>query len=231
MESFIDIMFSNMNGFEVVYTILASTFLAGYLMLLPYRMYTHVRGHLNRRARFRSAEHTLMALINHLPSLRDGLDRVARMNDEPLARLIEFFNVVSPWHDREIGGIIAELKETGNGQYDQVLESLTSLNHHIHACGRREYGWNRTKPGELVTLNTVWLGDIYGLWTKQASFWLSRKDEPKGGWSHYDPNQYFKVRNSYDVIADHVSRFMQDHADSMIEIMTAVSQTSLKRAA
>lgn len=42
---------------------------------------------------------------------------------------------------------------------------------------RDMYGVNRSKSGHMITANDVYLGDIYGIWTKTASFWLSNKSK------------------------------------------------------
>lgn len=42
---------------------------------------------------------------------------------------------------------------------------------------RDMYGVNRSKSGQMLTANDIYLGNIYGIWTKSTSFWLSNKSK------------------------------------------------------
>lgn len=42
---------------------------------------------------------------------------------------------------------------------------------------RDMYGVNRSKSGQILTANDIYLGNILGIWTKSASFWLSNKSK------------------------------------------------------
>ena len=53
----------------------------------------------------------------------------------------------------------------------QILKSFLKNN------SRDMYGVNRSKSGQMLTANDIYLGDICGLWTKSASFWLSNKSK------------------------------------------------------
>ncbi len=63
-----------------------------------------------------------------------------------------------------------------SGKLSSQIEALELLQVHFRNAGR--FGrFNRTIKGEEVTAEKVWLGDVLGLWTKPATYWLSKKSE------------------------------------------------------
>ncbi|TSC75385.1 MAG: hypothetical protein G01um101430_480, partial [Parcubacteria group bacterium Gr01-1014_30] len=102
-------------------------------------------------------------------------------------------------HDHGIGDLIAAFEEDNRGgEHNEVLEKLRALQKYFENAGRDEYGWNRTKPGETVTADRVFLGNIYGLFTHPVPFWQQKKDEKKGGWG-YSGMEHL---NAYDVVSE-----------------------------
>ncbi len=53
----------------------------------------------------------------------------------------------------------------------QIIKSFFKNNTHDN------YGVNRSKSGQKVTANDIYLGNTFGIWTKPASFWLSNKSK------------------------------------------------------
>lgn len=160
---------------------------------------------------FKRVDHLapLKAIYRDLFHLRGNLS-VGVMNSysNPLDRLVYFFDVVSKWHDRGIGEIIQGLEQAGP-RYAKFLESVKTLQAHFDNAGRNQFGWNRTEEGEKVTADKVFLGNIWGLWTKPVSFWKDLKDEPKGGWGH--SGEVWKTLNAYDVVCQQAADFMNSH--------------------
>jgi hypothetical protein len=159
-------------------------------------------------------ERKLAALMPELRQLRQALRRASESRD-PLTEIVYFFDTVSKWHDRGISDLIAAFEKVNYGQYDEVLKKLNTLQRHFVNAGRCEYGWNRTRRGETVTADKVFLGNIYGLFTHPVSFWKQRKDEKKGGWGYPGMENL----NAYDVVSRQAREFMTSHARSMIAII------------
>lgn len=166
-----------------------------------------------------SAEKLLAALMPALRELRANL-RSVEFSRDPLADIIRFFNFVSPWQDRGLRDVIAAFRDVNYGQYDDVLEKLKTLQLHFERAGRSKYGWNRTKPGETVTEDNVYLGNIFGLWTKTVRFWKERKNEPKGGWGFSGMEHL----NPYDVVSEQARKYMETHIGPMWELITGLDQ-------
>lgn len=99
--------------------------------------------------------------------------------------IIRLFQVISPLHDKcGFSQLLGKLRSKNFGQLDVPIKALELLQQCIHNSGRCEYGWNRTKPGEIVTPANVYLGDVFGIWTHSAEFWLqnqSRFENEKSG--------------------------------------------------
>lgn len=171
------------------------------------------------KAIFVKPERKLTAVKSELQQLRQALQRASETRD-PLTEIVHFFDAVSRWHDRGICDLIAAFEEVNYGQYSEVLEKLQTLQKHFENAGRCECGWNRTKRGETVTADRVFLGNIYGLFTHPVPFWKQRKDEKKGDWEGgWFDCEYTRQRNAYDVVSDQARQFMASHTGQMIAIL------------
>jgi hypothetical protein len=151
----------------------------------------------------------------------------AKMVLDPLSALVSFFNIVSPWHDRGIDDLRNAFVAIGGDEHKEILQKIEALQKHFRNAGRDKSGMNRTDPGEMVAPDKVFLGGIHGLFTRSIPEWEKGKNEPKGGWGHYDPNGYFAARNSYDVVSDKARQFMTSHIGPMKEILSSLIRTSL----
>jgi len=164
----------------------------------------------------------LVKIMPELNQLRGALEN-AVLGGDPLNRIVEFFDAVSKWHDRGLNDVIEVFEEVNYGQYDGVLENLRTLQLHFVRAGRNECGWNRTKYGETVTSDKVFLGDICGLFTHPVSFWATRKDEEKGGWGFF--SMLNSSLNPYDVVSIQAQDFIVSHAPYMIDAINALVAT------
>ena len=157
----------------------------------------------------------ILAVVGpELKQLRQALQYASESRD-PLTEIVHFFDTVSRWHDRGIGDLIAAFEEVNYGPYDEVLEKLRALQKYFENAGRDEYGWNRTKCGETVTADKVFLGNIYGLFTHPVPFWKQRKDEKKGGWGFSGMEHL----NAYDVVSQQARQFITSHTGPMVAIL------------
>jgi hypothetical protein len=76
---------------------------------------------------------------------------------------------------------------------------------------RDMYGVNRSKSGQMLTANDIYLGNIDGIWTKNASFWLSNK-------SKYE-------QEKMEVISKSVWSVINEQADDILKKRIQVFQT------
>ncbi len=74
-------------------------------------------------------------------------------------------------------------------KYENILKLLNLMSNTLNNAGRCEHGYNRTKKGEEVTLDKIYLGDVFGIWTNKASFWLAREEEMKNQGSGAIPTE------------------------------------------
>lgn len=128
------------------------------------------------KAFFAKPGRKLSAVMPELHQLREVLSRISQSRD-PFTEIVPFFNTVSVWHDRGIDDLIVAFEEVNDGQYDEVLRKLRTLQRHFENAGRCRYGINRTKRGERVSADKLFLGGIYGTFTHPVSFWIQRKHE------------------------------------------------------
>lgn len=175
------------------------------------------------KAIFTKPERKLAVVKPELQQLRQALQRASESRD-PLTEIVHFFDNLSRWHDRGIGDLIAAFEEVNYGQYDEVLKKLRTLQKHFENAGRDEYGWNRTKRGETVTADKVFLGNIYGLFTHPVPFWQQRRDEPKDQWEGITWagaawGDSLKGMNAYDVVSQQAREFMASHIGPMVAIL------------
>lgn len=142
--------------------------------------------------------------------------------DDGLVAIVPFFDFLSLYHDRvgELTDLIDYLQQFDRRPgVKQLINELKTLKSYVCSTGRDDYGWNRTKPGEVVTEDKVFLGDIFGLFTHPVSFWRTREDEPKDAWKGglWDGYSEVKGKNSYDVVSAQARRFMSINAPKIRE--------------
>lgn len=160
---------------------------------------------------FANPEKKFITLKDEFQELRAVLEQVQE-SDDSCIEIVDFFDSVSKWHDRGVEDFINAFDRVNYGQYDEVLKNLQILQSHFVKAGRTEFGWNRTRHGETVTADKVFLGNIYGLATLPVSSLKGQKDCPKGGWGY--PNM--EHLNSYDVCNNQAADFIDSHTVPMI---------------
>lgn len=121
-------------------------------------------------------EERLINLKKHIEELG-----VCPPNKAAFYFLVDFFNVVS------------EFQDAGKLIWVPNAERFNAL---IENVGRDEFGMNRTKMGEEVTLDNVYLGNIFGLFTLTAREWVYCESKYEGFSERYlkedfpDPNDW-----------------------------------------
>ena len=146
------------------------------------------------------------------------------VSHDPLDALVCFFDESSRWEDRGLENMLTSVDARCRQRHDVFFRSLETLQGHIACAGRTRFGWNRTKVGEVVTPEQVFLGNVYGLFTKPVSFWKQRKGEEKGGWG-FPGMEYL---NAYDVVASQSTGFLMVHLDSMISSLSVIIEELLR---
>jgi len=136
-------------------------------------------------------------------------------SEDKLTAIVNFFGITSMWQDRGFSDLIKAFENVGTEEFNELAERLKILQTHIFSAGRVKYGWNRTLPYEVVTAEKIFLGDIFGLFTKTVDFWQALKDEEKGGWGY--PNM--EHLNSYDVVSNQAAKFMESHVPTITDIV------------
>ncbi|MFA4942461.1 MAG: hypothetical protein WC564_02380 [Patescibacteria group bacterium] len=125
---------------------------------------------------FFSSKKTIEKIQPQLQSLEVEINKIEAMENKVEA-IVKLFQVISPIQDT--GGFSQEIFElkshNSDGKLTAKIEALEVLQKHFHNAGRSKYGINRTDKGEEVTNEKVFLGNVFGLWTKTAAYWLSEK--------------------------------------------------------
>lgn len=127
------------------------------------------------KASFVSPKKDILAITDQLSTLKSEMERIQLIPNKVEA-IIELFRVISPLQDK--GGFsqtIFKLQEKNYGQISTAIDALETLQKHFQNAGRCDYGMNRTKKDEAITAANVWLGDVFGIWTKSADFWLKNQ--------------------------------------------------------
>lgn len=115
---------------------------------------------------------------------------------------VKFFNIIASFQDNN--AIDIDL-------FKDTTEEAQILAKHVHNAGRQEYGWVRAQRGEPVTLHNLYLGDIYGLWTKTAAFW---KEQPE--------------KDVQAIIQNQLSSFIKSHREPMMDLISKVLANNKK---
>jgi hypothetical protein len=169
------------------------------------------------KAFFSPAGNDLKRIQDDLIYLEKEMIEISKMENKVLG-IIRLFKVISPIQDK--GGFsqtIGKLQEKNVGDLDQIISALKVLQIHFERAGRCDSGINRTKVGEEITAEKVFLGDIYGIWTKTASYWLTNQEKCKQD-KHYDaskdkdnPISIWYLINDYQA-----GGFVKSHTDGIL---------------
>jgi hypothetical protein len=159
-------------------------------------------------------KHDLSQLQSGLRTLVEQLEDVLEIVEvDPLSALVQFFNITSVWHDRRLKIEIEHLvrARAKDKKHDSIILKLVTLDQQFVATGRDQYGWNRTKIGEIATDENVWIGNIYGMPTKPISYWRQLDpNEPADSW-------FETYKNPHGAVTAQARKFITNHIPVMIE--------------
>ena len=168
---------------------------------------------------FVSSKKTLKRVESKIRNLDKKISIIDAM-DNKVEAIVELFRVISPICDN--GGLDQEIKDLNkcnwNGKYSKKLEALMSLQSHFENAGRSPHGMNRTSKGEEVTADKVFLGNVFGLTTKPASYWQANKSKlekslrPDASKNPKNPISNWYLINNYQC-----GSFIESHTKSILE--------------
>lgn len=110
-----------------------------------------------------------------------------KRTDNDIERIVLLFQTMSPLHDLEkelfdevLPTLIRKRLFMSKSAFEKrrkLYDELIILRNCLRNMGRDYYGMNRTKSGEEVLYEHVYLGDVFGVWTKPAHYWLKNKEK------------------------------------------------------
>lgn len=125
---------------------------------------------------FFNSERVFANIQPKIQNLEEEIKKIDAMENK-IEAIVRLFQVISPIQDT--GGFSQEIfdlkKHNRNFKFNAKVKALEALQKHFYNSGRSEYGINRTTKGEDVTNEKVFLGDVNGLWTQTAAYWLNQK--------------------------------------------------------
>lgn len=166
----------------------------------------------------------LESIKNELSHLRTKLENIDRMENK-IDALIHLFQTVSFLQDKNtLKETILELKiKNSNGSFNKKIAALRAIVKHITNAGRDIYGMNRTKVGETVTAEKVFLGDIFGLWTKPAHYWLTSQEKLENEKMLVPEIDTQKPVSIWYIINDYqAGTFVQSHTQGLLKHLSVL---------
>ena len=102
----------------------------------------------------------------------------------------------------------------------KTLQNLIDIHKHAWEIGYRNpniapcaWGMFRCNSISELTLDTLYLGDIWGLWTNNGTFWNEHKDETMDGNGFgIDPN-----KKCYDLIMQQYRQHLRSNINSILD--------------
>lgn len=83
-------------------------------------------------------------------------------------------NFSSNWLDGgEIKRVMFKISKSSKSK--ALHNILAQLNKTVERAGERG-AFNRAQKGEELTLDKMYLGEVFGIWDKQASFWIDNRE-------------------------------------------------------
>lgn len=119
----------------------------------------------------------LISMVNNLNEIIKSINY-----DNCYDLVVKFFGITSllddNWDDVtqlplkgwKILGIKSKSRKDAEAEYSFFFEE-------IHKAGRNPYGINRTAPGEPVTKETLYFGDVWGIWTDTVAKFEKTEDD------------------------------------------------------
>jgi hypothetical protein len=163
-----------------------------------------------------------LKMEKELAPLRELEEKIKNIDamDNKVEAIVQLFQVISPIQDA--GGFSQQIfemkKRNRNGKLNQKIEALEVLQLHVRNAGRSEYGINRTAEGEEVTADKVYLGNIFGLWTKSAAYWLQEREKLESNFRPDVSKDPQHPVSTWYLINDHqAGGFVKSHTEGILE--------------
>lgn len=185
------------------------------MVFLVINLITHLKSRTMKKiSLFNGSRRTIKRIQPQLLALEKELEKIGAMENK-IEAIVRLFQVVSPLHDQ--GGFAEELSKLQASSREKEFTALKNLQLHIRNAGRSPYGINRTQTGEEVNAGNVWLGDVFGLFTHPADFWLNRMDELKKELRpDVSKNPKEPISNWYIINDYQCGSFVSSHVDGML---------------
>lgn len=171
---------------------------------------------------------TLKRIQPRILNLEQEIRTIGAMENKVEA-IVRLFQIISPLEDE--GGFNKEIgalkKRNWRGRFNTQIQALEVLQRHITNAGRDLYGLNRTVKGEEITPEKVFLGDVFGLWTKPAAHWLAEKPRlEKTFRPDISKNPGKPVSNWYIINDYQCGGFVRSHTDGIMKQIAILKATA-----
>lgn len=141
--------------------------------------------------------------------------------DDFVHGIVRFFDYMSKLHDENPFQDIVRFVQQNGLTNESFYKPIKELSLHFENAGRCSSGMNRTKRGEPVTADKVYLGDVFGLHTKTAEYWIQNKPRLQNDIhraaskdSENNPVTTWMVIEDYQA-----KRFVTSHVKGMTEML------------
>lgn len=173
----------------------------------------------NQKRLWLSGVRLLETMKPKLNELEEELKKIDAM-DNKVEAIVRLFQIISPLQDT--GGFsqeIFELKKYNcNDKFNTQIKAIEVLQEHFQNAGRSAYGINRTTRGEEITNEKVFLGNLFGLHTKTADYWLSEKSKLEKNFRRDISKNPEQPISEWYIINDHqCGNFVKSHTDGIIK--------------
>jgi hypothetical protein len=179
------------------------------------------------KAFFSDPKKDIQAILPQLISLKKEIEKIQNMSNK-VEGVVKLFQVISPLQDaRAFSKTIISLEKKDYGQLNRQITALTVLRSHINNAGRSEYGWNRTYEGEAVDATKVFLGNIYGIWTKTAAYWLQhQKENEKDFRPDISKNPEKPITTWYIINDTQCGNFIKSHTEGILKQISVLQSAA-----
>jgi len=163
---------------------------------------------------FNSSKRIIKNIQPELQSLEEEIKKIDAM-DNKIEAIVRLFQIISPIQDA--GGFSQEISilEKRKKVKSSQIKALKALQKYFCTSGRAIFGMNRTAVGEKVTAEKVFLGNVFGIFTKSAAYWLSKKSELEKT-LRYDISKN-PVSNWYLINDYQCGEFVKNHTNGILE--------------
>lgn len=136
-----------------------------------------------------------------LLNLKKELQKLETMPNK-IEAIVKLFQIVSPMNDsNNFNDLLKSLEKRNYGQLTKKIVAFKSLLSHLNKTDRDSFGMNRTLRGQAVANENIFLGNVYGVWMKPASYWLEESKRPS---------------EALKIIHNQAKNFVESHAPKMI---------------